>query len=330
MSIPFVPAKYFTSGRLKAIRLLVIHDMESAEKGDTAEAVARYFQTTTRQASAHYNIDNNSVVQSVRDVDTAWAAKNANADGLHFEHAGYASQTRGDWTDKYSRAMLAVSAKLVAKKCRQYGIPIKHLTWQEIEAGEKGIAGHNDVTEWCQKTGRTQSGHYDPGANFPWDVYIAMVKAETAALDKKPYRKSKIASIAAALAVAVGVFAGITQVNDPTPAPKPSPSPTASPTATPKPTPKPTTTKPTPTSTAKLRYAYPGSYIKVGSTNGTAVKRVQTRLKALGYYKGSIDGGFGPITKAAVTAFQKKRWPNDKKQWDGIVGKATWTALFTY
>jgi len=45
-------------------------------------------------------------------------------------------------------------------------------------------------------------------------------------------------------------------------------------------------------------------YLTVGS-KGTAVSELQTRLKALGFYKGKIDGGFGSATEVAVKAFQK-------------------------
>jgi D-alanyl-D-alanine carboxypeptidase/Putative peptidoglycan binding domain len=39
------------------------------------------------------------------------------------------------------------------------------------------------------------------------------------------------------------------------------------------------------------------------------------------------DGIFGKDTLAAVTAFQKRYWPNDPKAWDGVVGPKTWKAL---
>lgn len=41
--------------------------MEAPEKSTTAEAVARYFATTATPASAHYNVDDDSIVQSVRE-----------------------------------------------------------------------------------------------------------------------------------------------------------------------------------------------------------------------------------------------------------------------
>ena len=62
--------------------------------------------------------------------------------------------------------------------------------------------------------------------------------------------------------------------------------------------------------------------LKQGSKSDE-VKEVQRRLKKWGYYKGSVDGVFGPSTKNAVISFQKK---NGLKA-DGVVGKATYKAL---
>jgi peptidoglycan hydrolase-like protein with peptidoglycan-binding domain len=52
---------------------------------------------------------------------------------------------------------------------------------------------------------------------------------------------------------------------------------------------------------------------------GDAVKAVQKRLKALGYYNSSVDGDFGDATKSAVKKFQKNNGLTD----DGVVGKKT-------
>ena len=53
------------------------------------------------------------------------------------------------------------------------------------------------------------------------------------------------------------------------------------------------------------------------------VKTVQTKLKRWGYYTGTVDGIYGPKTKAAVKLFQKKNGLTA----DGIVGKKTAAAL---
>jgi len=67
-----------------------------------------------------------------------------------------------------------------------------------------------------------------------------------------------------------------------------------------------------------------GTYptLKNGSS-GSNVKALQQKLKALGYYTGSIDGKFGSGTLSAVKAFQKKNGLSA----DGVVGTNTWTKL---
>ncbi len=57
---------------------------------------------------------------------------------------------------------------------------------------------------------------------------------------------------------------------------------------------------------------------KVGS-RGNEVRQVQSKLRELGYYKGSVDGIFGSATKKAVIAFQK----NCGITADGIAGPKT-------
>ena len=57
--------------------------------------------------------------------------------------------------------------------------------------------------------------------------------------------------------------------------------------------------------------------------SGRDVTELQQRLHYLGFYTAAVDGNFGPVTAAAVTAFQTcvRRAPN------GVVGQATVAAL---
>ena len=57
---------------------------------------------------------------------------------------------------------------------------------------------------------------------------------------------------------------------------------------------------------------------KLGS-RGDEVRKIQKKLKELGYYKGNVDGIYGNATKKAVTAFQK----NCGITADGIAGPKT-------
>ncbi len=57
---------------------------------------------------------------------------------------------------------------------------------------------------------------------------------------------------------------------------------------------------------------------KLGS-KGDEVRRIQKKLKELGFYSGAVDGVYGSATKKAVTAFQK----NCGITADGIAGPKT-------
>lgn len=67
-----------------------------------------------------------------------------------------------------------------------------------------------------------------------------------------------------------------------------------------------------------------GVSLKLGS-EGSAVRNVQTRLKSLGYYKGSADGQYGTGTEDAVKAFQKA----NGLRADGKAGADTLNKLFS-
>ena len=171
-SWPFVKAKHFTpvTGRRK-VRVIVIHDMEYPEHDNSAEAVAHYFATTDTQASAHICVDNNSIVQCVKDNDVAWAAPGANNDGIQVELTGYAKQSRGEWLDKYSTNLLEMAGDAVAQYCLKYTIPPIQLLNKELMAGQKGIVGHRQVSQVYRR-----SDHMDPGNNLPWDKFLDIVR----------------------------------------------------------------------------------------------------------------------------------------------------------
>ena len=173
-NFPVIKARFFTDVTEKRQpRVIVIHSMESPEKGDTAENVARFFQNPgeNRKVSAHLCIDNNSIVQCVFDNDIAFAAPGANRDGIQLELAGFARQTRDEWLDPFSILVLENAANAAAQYCLKYNIPVRHLTNAELKSGQKGIVGHAQVSEVFKK-----SDHTDPGKGFPWDHFIERVK----------------------------------------------------------------------------------------------------------------------------------------------------------
>jgi hypothetical protein len=169
--IPLVQAANYTRGRSARVNLVVLHDMEAPESHTTAESVARYFQNPSVQASCHYGVDDDSIVQSVREEDTAWHTPGVNSRSIGIEHAGYASQSTDDWRDVYSTAMLERSAQLCADICKRHGIPPVYVDEAGVAAGKAGITMHRTVTYGL----RTAGGHTDPGPNFPLGVYVARV-----------------------------------------------------------------------------------------------------------------------------------------------------------
>lgn len=109
-----------------------------------------------------------------------------------------------------------------------------------------------------------------------------------------------------------------------TPAASPSaPLPEANPAPKPetKPAPKPEA-KPAPKPEAKPAVQGSGPRLKQGDS-GEAVKKLQARLKELGFDPKGVDGSFGANTEAALRAFQAAKG----LAVDGVAGPATWGAL---
>lgn len=168
----FIGSPNFTPATNRGIDLVVIHTIESAEKGDSAESCARWFQSAAAKVSAHYCVDNNSIVQCVKQKDVAWCAPGANHNGIHIEHAGRARQSPAEWRDDYSVDMLIRSAEISAEICRRYSIPVQYLGAAGVKRGLRGITTHAAVSLAFKK-----SNHTDPGRNFPIVPYIQLVKA---------------------------------------------------------------------------------------------------------------------------------------------------------
>jgi len=182
-----IPAHHYTVATDRTLRVIVIHDMEYPEGNSGAEWCANYFaKPDAPRASAHYYVDSDSIVQGVAVKYVAWAAPGCNRDGIQIEMAGYARQNRTQWLDSASTAELSLAAQLVAALTKRYGIPIVQLSASDLLAGRAGITGHKTVNDAYHR-----SDHWDPGPNFPWDWFIAKVKAERAILDGTPKPKPK-------------------------------------------------------------------------------------------------------------------------------------------
>lgn len=151
------------------IKLAVVHTTESAD--DSYEAVCDYLSRKGVEASSHYVIDCQrdpkrhftKVSRLVPEGRKAWTSRSANAVSVNYELVGRASRTRADWLEKY-RAQIRTLAALVASDVIQYGLPIKR--------AYPGICGHGDLNRFG-----FPNDHTDPGAGFPWDVFLEEVES---------------------------------------------------------------------------------------------------------------------------------------------------------
>jgi hypothetical protein len=165
--LPFVQAAGYTPGRPDGPPLWIVwHTMEAGEHSTRAENTAAYFADPSdgRQVSAHWCVDDNSVVQSVDEDDSAWTVGNrpGNYRGLNVELSGFARQTEAEWLDPFGLAMFAQIAPVVAHSMRRWGIPN---AWRSVADLRNMRPGHTTHADLGAAFGGTD--HTDPGPHFP-------------------------------------------------------------------------------------------------------------------------------------------------------------------
>lgn len=142
----------YQTGRTAAINKVVVHVTQGSYAGSIS-----WFQNPSSQVSAHYVIrsSDGQVTQMVRDANTAWHARSANASSIGIEHEGFVADP--SWfTDSMYRSSAALTRHLTAK----YGIP----------RTRTGVVGHSEVPG---------NDHTDPGANWNWTYYMSLVNGGT-------------------------------------------------------------------------------------------------------------------------------------------------------
>jgi len=172
VAYPFVESPNMTRANGRPIDVVVMHTMEIAERPDAAQICARWFRTPASQVSAHYCVDAGVVIRCVREKNIAWHARGGNSASIGVELAGFAAQTRRDWRDDYSAAVLERAAALVADVCRRRRIPVRWLIADDLLAGRRGLTGHSEVSRAYGK-----SDHWDPGDGFPVEQFLDRVRA---------------------------------------------------------------------------------------------------------------------------------------------------------
>lgn len=167
------PSPNYREGRIKPVRMVVIHTAETPCESGRAMATARYLARPDKQASAHYCVDPGQTVQGVQETDTAWAAPGGNADGIQIEQAAYAAFTAAYWALPLPQQMIVEQlVPLVAGICRRWQLPAVALDTAAVAAGARGITTHVCVSEAFGL-----SDHWDCGHHYPLGDVVARVAA---------------------------------------------------------------------------------------------------------------------------------------------------------
>lgn len=137
------------------IDMVVVHVTQGS-----FDSAVKVFQDPGHGAASHYVVrDDGHITQMIRELDVAYHAGNRsyNERSVGIEHAGFVEKP-STLTD----AMYAASARLTARVCARYDIPVDR----------KHIIGHVEVPG---------TDHTDPGEHWDWDKYMRLVAKERAA-----------------------------------------------------------------------------------------------------------------------------------------------------
>lgn len=164
------------SGRrdLNGLIWSVLHTTENSDS-TPPDNVAKWQQDPNNGSS--YNVlfgTDGRTVRSNDDDYTPWSAGNpGNTLGLHGSAIGYASRTRAQWL-KFPKQLESI-AQWLATNHREYGIPLRELTVDEVRRRVPGVTTH--AVYW-QAIGKAQGmdTRTDPGAGFPMDVVLKRAK----------------------------------------------------------------------------------------------------------------------------------------------------------
>ena len=189
--------------------LVVMHSAVTATRAGAASSVARFFATETNPTSAHYVVDEAEVIQCVGDHTIAYhCGYNNDSIGIEMcdmpvlnsqahwwmpkaKRTGAKPVVHGKrvrplrWIEPQHRAMMRRTAKLTARLCLAYGIPIRTLTDAELrtwdKAGRKAALG-GIVTHAQMSRVFKRSTHWDPG-EWPSALFMRRVRKAAAKLE---------------------------------------------------------------------------------------------------------------------------------------------------
>jgi hypothetical protein len=135
-----------------------------------ALSTAHYFQSPSSGGSAHFVADVGQLVQCLPQDAVAWHAP-PNPRTLGYEICGQSWYSREQWLSPQVWPAVVLVAAQVRADAGRFGIPFRRMSVAEVRAGGHGQCGHVDVSAAFH-----QSDHTDPGPNFPWDRFTALLE----------------------------------------------------------------------------------------------------------------------------------------------------------
>ncbi|NDO45955.1 peptidoglycan recognition family protein [Clostridium sp. MD294] len=120
----------YNKGRKQNIQFIVVH--YTANNGDKAEGNGNYFAQPNRNASAHYFVDESTIVQSVKDGDTAWHCGAKNYKHLKCRNdnsIGVEMCSKKDEKGQYyiNQATQYTAIELIKVLMKKYNIPVENV-----------------------------------------------------------------------------------------------------------------------------------------------------------------------------------------------------------
>jgi len=158
---------------------VVLHDTEGGNSPTAAENGALYNSRRDSQVSCQVLVDENSIVQSVLDIDVCFSAGTPwNDMMLHVEMCGFASETADQWRKVYRQANTA----WYLAKCAKNGILDPSMKFRYAEEWTQNmwetgiITTHYEISratnipgQWrdaIRKNKWSINNHTDPGPNY--------------------------------------------------------------------------------------------------------------------------------------------------------------------
>lgn len=281
----------FHPTRRKPIQFVVAHTAENlpyfkddVDKG--AENVASYGSNTTRDVSWHVTVDSDSIVWMLPDDHTAWHVRGYNSPSLGIEIATQAHRW-DDAPEEWLAGVVENIAKVLAIWSQRHDIPLRRITREQADDGQKGIVAHADLDP---------SRRSDPGDDFPWQRVLDRARE----------------------IVLEGDDGGDEPEGQPIPEDQPEPQPQ------PQPRPEP---RPTPSGHSDLARALPlikrGNMTYHAGIVQALIHATGVEVERSFEDNHVPDRNFGPNTEDAVREYQVEH----ELMVDGVVGPETWTHL---